>query len=105
MQFTRNEVDALLSTATQAAVRAAQQAARRATGFNLGDRVHFCFGASDWIYGTVFELTTHPATGETCAWLRIAGGGFHCEPVANLQHVCGVCPDCRALNTRPGCTR
>jgi hypothetical protein len=42
--------------------------------------------------------------GLAVAGLRMAGQGWlHAEPVQNLRRVCGACPDCRALNCRPGC--
>lgn len=101
MHFFFSEADAIARTAIDAAERAAAIAVRRVTTWQIGQRVHFQLGAGEWLYGTVWELTLR--ADEVCAWLLVPGGNFHCEPVANLHRVCGVCPDCRALNQRPGC--
>lgn len=105
MQINQIEAAALMTAAVQAAERAAQIAARRATGFEVGQRVVFQFGSEQtWMHASVHAMTLD-LEGRVSAWLRLAGGGavLHREPVSGLRHVCGACADCQALNDRPGC--
>lgn len=79
-------------------------AARDATVYP-GDRVVFQFGADAgvWLHARVESLTLRD--GRPCAVLAVVGSGphLHVEPLEGLRRVCGVCPDCQALNARPGC--
>lgn len=54
--------------------------------------------------GTTGHARVH-AAGEEVALVSVIGAGMwlHRVPVADLHPVCGECPDCRALNDRPGC--
>ncbi|RZS56711.1 hypothetical protein [Sphaerotilus mobilis] len=102
MHTTTPEALALQVATLQAQLSAL--AARDATIY-AGDRVTFQFGADRgvWLYATVTALTMRH--GEPCAVLAVAGAGqhLHVEPLDALRRVCGACPDCQALNARPGC--
>jgi hypothetical protein len=96
MEKSQAEALALQVTALQAQLMALSP-------LQVGQRVVFEDADGITYHATVHALGRDRA-GLAVAGLRMAGQGWlHAEPVQNLRRVCGACPDCRALNCRPGC--
>lgn len=111
MQHTHAEAQAL--SVAELAALTLPLAESFAPAFKVGDRVtverdgitHYGTVHQDEGYPVQYVATSGPFAGRvmvTVRWVSLAGLVAN-HPADTLSKVCGVCPDCRALNCRPGC--